>query len=411
MINQDLLRKYARTAVRIGSNVQKGQYLVITAPVSAYEFATLCVEEAYLAGAGKVEVRWHHSQITKLSYDYVATDTLKEVPQWSIDQCKYGIDKKCCYLHILSDIPGLLKDVDPEKLQAVNMERHKAMEPFRYYTMNNVGQWSIVAIPNPIWAKKIYPELDEEQGVAKLWEAILKTVHVDAENDPVEAWNKHNAELAKHSKMLNDFNFSALHFTNNIGTDLMVGLAENHIWAGGQDKTTSGVLFNPNLPTEEVFSTPSRSRVNGTVVSSKPLNYQGKLIENFRLTFKDGAVVDFQAEKNEDVLKNLLDLDEGSRHLGEVALISYLSPISQTNLLFYETLFDENASCHLALGAAYPGNVKGGTEMSKDELLKNDVNVSMNHCDFMFGTSDMNVVGIKHDGTQVQIFKDGNFCI
>lgn len=410
-MEKEILQKYARAAVRIGANVQKGQMVVMSSPVEAYEFATLCVEEAYLAGAGRVEIRWHHGEINKLAFTYGETETLKEVPAWQVEQQRYAVEKKCCFIHIASELPGLLKDIDSQKLQAVSMSRQQAMEPFRYYTMSNVGQWTIVAVPNPVWAKKVFPELDEEQGVKALWNAILSASRIIGNDDPVEAWKQHNATLHKHSAILNEYDFAALHFKSANGTDITVGLAENHIWAGGQDTTTGGVPFNPNIPTEEVFTSPSRSKVNGTVVSSKPLNFQGKLIENFKLTFKDGVVVEYSAEKNEDVLKNLLDLDEGSRRLGEVALISYNSPISQSKLLFSNTLFDENASCHLALGAAYPNNIKDGAKMSKEELVAHDVNVSMNHCDFMFGTADLDVVGIKKDGTTVQIFKDGNFCI
>ena len=248
-------------------------------------------------------------------------------------------------------------------------------------------------------------------AVDKLWDAILYASRVSEDGDVVEAWNKHNAEIKVHSDKLNDYNFKSLHFKNSLGTDLTVGLIKDHIWAGGCDETTKGILFNPNIPTEEVFTMPDRFNINGTVASTKPLSYGGVLIENFKLTFKDGRVVAHEALKNEETLTNLLNTDEGSRSLGEVALISHDSPISNLNILFYNTLFDENASCHLALGNCYPTNLKGGTDLSDEELYGLGGNHSMVHVDFMFGSADMEVVGTTQDGKEVQIFSKGNFII
>lgn len=410
-MNEKLLKKYAKVAVKIGVNVQPEQMLVINAPVDAKEFVHYCVEEAYLAGAQEVEVRWNDSVLTRLNYENVKTEVLKNVPEWTINRHKAAIDRKCAILNIISEVPGNLKHIAPEKLQECMMANSKAMEPYRYYTMSNYGQWSIVAIPNPIWAKMIFPELEEEVAIEKLWESILKSVRIDEDNDPVSDWNKHNKELSDHNKILNEYNFKSLHFKNGIGTDLVVELVENHIWEGGSDDSQSGITFNPNMPTEETFTMPKRTGVNGKVYGTKPLNYQGKLIENFWIRFKDGKAVEYDAEKEKEALGNLINMDEGSCYLGEVALISHDSPISNMNILFLNTLFDENASCHLALGAAYPSNLKNSESLSKEELVEKGGNVSMAHSDFMFGSHDMSIIGITQDNKQIEVFKEGNFCI
>lgn len=405
------LREYAKLAVQTGSNVQKGQLLVISAPVEAQKFVHLCVEEAFAYGAGEVEVKWYDDYITKKVYENVETSVLKQVPEYKVLEKKYQVDKGCAYLNIRAETPGNLKDIDSSKLQEVNAELLKALEPYRYYTMSNIGQWTIIAYPTVAWAKAVFPNLDENEGVEALWEAILKASRVTVGSDPNENWKEHNAKIKVASSTMNQHRFKTLHFTNGLGTDLMLDLVPNHIWAGGQDKTPKGVTFNPNIPTEEVFTMPRRTGVNGVVHGTKPLNYQGKLVENFMIRFENGKAVDCKAEKEESALRNLIELDEGSCYLGEVALISHYSPISEMDILFYLTLFDENASCHLALGAAYPSNLQGGLEMTKEELVKNDANVSKTHVDFMFGSADMNIVGIKENGEKVQVFKDGTFCI
>lgn len=411
IINENILRKYANLAVVCGANVQKDQFVVINSGVEYFEFTRMVVEEAYKAGAKKVLVNYNDDILTKLAYENVETDVLKEVPAWQVDKYKYCIDNKCCFIHIRSTVPGLLSHIEGSKLQTVNLENVKAMEPFRYYTMANYGQWTIVAVPNAIWAKKVFPDLNEKEGIQALWEAILKTVHVDEEKDTLKIWEKHNQDLKHYYTILNNYNLKSLHFSNSLGTDLTVDLAINHIWRGGQDYTLSNIAFNPNLPTEEVFTMPKRDGVNGIVYATKPLNFQGKLIENFWIRFENGKAVEFKAEKNEDVLRNLIELDEGSSYLGEVALISFDTPICESNILFYDTLFDENASCHLALGAAYPTNLKNGENMSKEELLENGANVSMTHNDFMFGSKDMSIKGFTFDNKQISIFENGNFVI
>lgn len=410
-MDQKRLRDFARLAIKTGVNIQPGQLLIISADVTSQAFVHLCVEEAYAAKAGEVQVKWNDDYITKLTYENVATETLKVVPEWRISEKKNQIERGCAYLNVRGETPGNLKDIPSDKLQSVTSELMKAMQPFRYYTMANEGQWCIVAHPNAAWAKTVFPDMEEEAAIEALWEAILTASRVDGKNDPIALWEKHNQEVRENSGKMNNYEFKTLHFKNSLGTDLMLDLAPNHIWAGGGDETTKGLSFNPNIPTEEVFTAPRRTGVNGVVYGTKPLNYQGKLIENFWIRFEEGKAVEFKAEKEEAALRNLIETDEGSCYLGEVALISHFSPISQMDILFYMTLFDENASCHLALGAAYPSNIHGGQEMSQEELVKNDVNVSIVHSDFMFGSADMSIVGIKENGEEVQVFENGSFCI
>jgi aminopeptidase len=405
------LRKYAQLAVRTGVNVQKGQTLVIQTTTDCNEFARLCVEEAYKAGAGYVFMRWNDDPISKITYTYADVERLEKIPSWLIDQYQSFMNEGACALSIYAPTPGLLAEIDPMKIQRVSVASQKALKSYREYMMGNKAQWSLVSVPTVAWAKKVFPELSDEEAVEKLWDAIFAAVRVDEENDAVADWAAHNARLAGYNKKLNDFDFKSLHFKNDLGTDLVVELVKHHHWAGGAELGQNGVVFNPNIPTEEAFTMPKKTGVNGTVVSTKPLNYQGRLVENFKLTFKDGAVVDFSAEKEEAALKNLLNVDEGSKYLGEVALISHNSPISNSGVLFLNTLFDENASCHLALGRAYPMNVKGGNDMNEEELLAAGANMSMEHVDFMFGSADMRIIGTRFDGSEVVVFDQGNFVI
>lgn len=405
------LRKYAQLAVCTGVNVQKGQTLVIQTTTDCNAFARLCVEEAYKAGAGYVYVRWNDDPISKINYTFADVERLEKIPTWIVDQYQSFMDEGACALSIYAPTPGLLAEIDPMKIQRVSIASQKALKSYREYMMGNKAQWSLVSVPTVAWAKKVFPSLSDEEAVEKLWEAIFSAVRVDEENDAVADWAAHNARLAGYNKKLNDFNFKSLYFKNDLGTDLVVELVEHHHWAGGAELGQNGVVFNPNIPTEEAFTMPKKTGVNGTVVSTKPLNYQGRLVENFKLTFKDGAVVDFSAEKEEAALKNLLNVDEGSKYLGEVALISHNSPISNSGVLFLNTLFDENASCHLALGRAYPMNVKGGNDMNEEELLAAGANMSMEHVDFMFGSADMRIVGTRFDGSEVVVFDQGNFVI
>lgn len=409
-MKKEILEKYAKLAVEVGCNVQEGQIMVINSSVDCKEFTRYVVEAAYKAKAKEVIVKWNDDICSKYTYMYADESTLCDIPNYLIEQANYFVDQKVCLLSIYAPNPGLLKDIDGNKLQKAAIARNKALKKFQEYTMGNKGQWSIVSIPTISWAQKVFPNDSEEEAVRKLWDAILMSVRVDENNDPVLEWKKHNENLAAREKVLNDKQFDYLHFKSSNGTDFTIKLVDNHIWAGGCEKTTSGVVFNPNLPTEEVFTMPYKYGVNGRVVSTKPLNYQGKLIEDFYLDFKDGKVVNYDAKKEKDALKNLIEFDEGSCYLGEVALVGYNSPINNTNILFLNTLFDENASCHLALGRAYPMNVKGGTEMSQEELDKIGSNNSMEHEDFMIGSKDLEIVGYTKNNESFMIFKDGDWC-
>ena len=369
------------------------------------------VEEAYKAGAKKVIVNWRDDYISKFGTKYQTVETLTDIPEYLIDKFKYFVDKGACVISVVSPIPGVNKGLDPVKQQKAGVAASKALSFYREHMMGNRSQWTIIAASNPIWAKKIFPDLEEEKAVEKLWEAIFKASRVTEDNDPVKEWKEHNARLLKHNNILNDYQFESLHFKNDLETDLTIKLVNNHVWSGGQEKATNGVIFNPNIPTEENFTMPHKTGVNGKVVATKPLDYQGNLIEDFWLEFNDGKVVDYDAKENKKTLENLLNFDEGSRYLGEVALIAYDSPINKAGILFFNTLFDENASCHLALGRAYPMNIKGGTEMTKEELKEKGYNDSMSHSDFMFGSKDLDIVGTTKNGKKVQIFKNGNFVI
>ncbi len=409
MVNQNVLKKYAQLVVKTGVNVQKNQPVTINCSVSDYEFARLVVDACYEAGASQVFVEYSDSVVSKSHFMNQSLEDLCIIPDYVVAKEKYRIELGVAKINLSSPNPMAFAGVDPKKMQAAAKASSEKLEFVRDYTMNSKGQWSVIAIPNAIWAKKVFPNLSEEEGMKKLWEAILTASRVSEDNDPTAEWKKHIENLEKYNEKLDKFNFKQLHFKNSLGTDIVVELAKNHIWAGGSEYRPDGVMFAPNIPTEEVFTMPNKTGVNGTVVSTKPLSYQGKIIEDFKLTFKNGKVVEFEAKSGYDSLKSLIEFDEGSSYLGEVALISNDSPISNMNILFYNTLFDENASCHFALGRAYAINVKNGTNMSKEELIAAGANMSNTHVDFMFGSPCMNIIGLTQDNKEIEIFKNGNF--
>lgn len=411
MNKENLLKEFAKLAIRVGINIQPKQYLIVNAPVEAYEFVRIVVEEAYNAGAGNVIINWKDDTVNSLYYQNVSDEVLTEVPQFLIDKYRYVLDKGAALLSITSPNPNVYKNVDPMKMAMASNASNSKLKFFSDYTMASRTQWAIIAYPNYEWAQQVFPTLPKEEAYEKLLEAILYTSRVEENKDSVQEWNNHMKNLEVHNQILNDYNFEKIHFKNGIGTDLEIYLVENHIWAGGGEMSEKGVFFAPNIPTEETFTMPHNKKINGTVVSTKPLNFRGKLIPKFKLTFKDGVVVKYEADEEIETLKSLLETDEGSKSLGEVALISYDSPISNLGIIFYNTLFDENASCHLALGNAYSMNIKDGTTMPEEELVKLGYNVSNVHVDFMFGSSDMEIVGTTHDGKEIQIFRKGNFVI
>lgn len=409
MITNELFKKYACLAVKIGINIQKEQMLVVNSPIECKELAREITEAAYKAGAKRVIIRWSDEIVNKLFYTYANDETLQEVPDYLVDQLKYIVEKNAAVISISAPTPGLFKDIDGRKMSLAGKAMSEKTNFYRKHMMADGAQWLVIAAPTYAWANKVFPDLKKEEAFDKLWEAILKACRVTEDGDAVKEWEDHMEKIARYNRVLNEYNFTTLEFKNSLGTNLSVKLVKNHIWGGGGEKAQNGVFFAPNIPTEETFTMPDRNGVNGKVVATMPLNYMGKLIENFSLEFENGKVVAYKAEKEESTLKKLLETDEGSNRLGEVALISHNSPISNMNILFYNTLFDENASCHLALGNAYTMNIKDGNTLSEEELIKRGYNKSCEHVDFMFGSSDMEIVGIKENGEKVQIFKNGNF--
>ena len=410
-IKPELLEKYAELAIRTGLNVQEGQYVLIQASTEVNYFARLCVKEAYAAGARSVSVQWTDDQVSRLTYLNETAEELETIAPWVLNRMSYQMEQKVARLAIVSSPPGIMAGVDPEKLQRAMMAQQKEpiIQAFRQFSMANTSQWSIVAVPSVGWAEKVFP--NDEDGFFKLFEAILKACHVNLDNDPLASWQEHNQRLHDQNEVLNKYNFKSLHFTNRLGTDLHVGLIKNHHWAGGSEIALNGVEFNPNMPTEESFTMPDRERVEGIVYASMPLAYSGRVVEDFWVKFEAGKVVDYDAKAHKEVLKEIVETDEGSSRLGEIALISHYSPISEMDILFFNTLFDENASCHMALGAAYPMNLKGSKAMSQEELVEAGMNVSSQHVDFMFGTSDLKIVGETYDGQQIDVFVEGNFVL
>ena len=407
-MNEKLIKKYAELAIRKGVNIQKGQPLIINASIYAVDMARACVKEAYEAGAKEVVVLYNDPKISREHYIYQDVETLCNVRQWTLD-CRLDYFREgAAILHIISEVPNVFAGVDVSKVNQANLAFSKVSDELKSYTLGSKVQWSIVAVPNQEWADKVFP--NDENSLEKLWRAILDCAHVREDNDPIQEWTDMIDHFTHRLGIMNGYRFKSLRFKNSAGTDLEVGLVKNHVWAGGCEKAVNGVHFDPNIPTEEIFCMPSKYEVNGTVVSSKPLNYNGGLIDNFKVVFKDGKAVDFDAETGKEYLEQLINFDEGSPYLGEVALVPYHSPISESGILFYNTLFDENASCHLAFGAAYPMNVEGGTSMTKEELSDAGANESMTHVDFMFGTSDMSIIGIQEDGTEVDVFVNGDFA-
>lgn len=409
MISENRLRKYARLGVVMGVNLQKGQTLVINSSVDGKDFTRLVVEEAYKVGAGKVIVNWSDDLISRMHYEYQDIATLCNIEDYQIEAKVKPLKDGGAILSLMSQIPGVLAGIDAEKIGKASIASQTAYKESSELTMANKTRWSIIGVPNVAWAEKVFPNLKGEEAKEALWEKILDTCYIQEENDPIAEWEKHNQDLMERTKILNEYNFKSLHFVNEEGTDLTVELVKRHIWAGGCEAAKDGVIFNPNMPTEEIFCMPYKYGVNGTVVSTKPLNYNGALISKFTLHFEKGEVIAYKAEDNMEALTTLIQFDEGSRYIGEVALVPHGSPISQSNILFYNTLYDENASCHLALGRAYPMNLKGGTEMSQEELNKAGANHSMTHVDFMFGSSSMKITGLTYSDDEITVFENGNF--
>jgi len=405
---EELKKDYASLLIKGGLNIQKGQRLAINCPIECADFARLCSKAAYEAGCREVLFRWYDDELTKQRFLYAEGDVFDKADPWDVLFSDMISEEGAAWLAIYAEDPENLKGVDPDRIKRNQITRGKAMEKFRQRETRNEFPWCVASVPTKGWAKAVFPRLGEEEAVQKLWEAILDSAHV-TNGKALEDWKKHSNEIMNHVKIMNEYNFKSLRYKNSIGTDFTVELPENHYWAGGEEKSTKGIPFSANIPTEEVFTLPKRDTLNGKIVASKPLCVSGNIIEGFYFICKDGKIVEAHAEKGEEFLIDAINVDEGASYFGEVALVPYDSPISNSGILFLNTLFDENASCHLAFGEAYPC-IKGAEGKSEEELKELGVNVSMIHEDFMIGTADLSIIGTTHDGKEVPVFVNGNFA-
>ena len=406
-MKKTILREYAKLIVRCGVNLQKGQDLMIHAGLDQPEFVKLVVEETYKAKARKVTVEWSYDALAKIHVRYQSVKTLGEVPEWQKARQQYYCDTLPARLHIVSEDPDGLKGMDFGKMAKARKLSYPILKPY-IDDRDGKQQWCIAAVPGVAWAKKVVPGLPRGKAVEKLWEAILSASRVT--DDPVKAWDEHNTNLKQRCEYLNGLNIRSLHYTADNGTDLTVGMIPEAQFCGGGEVSRQGIFFNPNIPTEECFISPMRGQAEGIVYSTMPLSYNGQLIENFSLRFEGGKAVEAKAEKGEELLNTMITMDEGAAYLGECALVPQRSPIAESGLLFYETLFDENASCHLAMGAGYADTIKDHHSKTLQECQDLGINDSMIHVDFMIGCDSMNIDAICEDGSTVAIFRSGNWA-
>ncbi len=401
------LRNYANLIVKAGVNVQKGQEVVINAEPDQPEFVAMVAEECYKAGAKRVVVDWVYQPMTKLNVKYRSLKELGRMEEYEEARLKYRLETLPAQIHLHSADPAGLKGINQDKYSKATQALRAITKPYRD-KMDNKYQWCIAAVPSVAWAKKVFPNERKSKAVEMLWEAILLSSRCD--DDPILAWEKHNENLHSKCKYLNDLGIKTLIYKASNGTDFRVGMIEDAEFLGGSHETVNGIEYNANIPSEEVFISPKRGVADGIVYSSKPLSYQGELIDNFSIRFENGKVVEVKAETNEELLKKLVDMDEGAKYLGECALVPYDSPIRNSGVLFYSTLFDENAACHFALGRGFTNTIKNFDNYTLEELREKGINDSMIHVDFMIGTKDLDVVAETFDGKTVQIFKDGNWA-
>lgn len=402
------IERYAKLVVRKGVNVMPGQEVVLTTPVECALFARLLVSAAYEAGAGHVTVIWNDDAVTRLTYENVALAYFEQTPEWQRVQLDSLAEAGACFIFVEGADPEALKGIDPKKPAAASKAKNSQCTVFRRGLDFNVNPWCIAGAPVAAWARHVFPDVPDEVAVYLLWCAILSVARADGD-DPESDWELHDATFEKNLRFLNDRHFDALQYRSANGTDFTVGLTDRHIWAGGKCETPEGHPFFPNIPTEEVFTSPDRMRADGVVHSALPLIHHGNKVEDFWLKFESGMVVEYGARLGEDTLKSILETDEGARRLGEVALISKNTPIRESETLFFDTLYDENASCHLALGVGFPECYDGGYEMSAEELREHGVNTSATHVDFMIGADDLTITGIQADGTEVPVFVNGQW--
>lgn len=405
---QTNLEKYAELAVKVGVNLQKEQTLVINTTLDSQELVRLVVKKAYENGAANVIVNWNDDIVSRLKYDLAPDQAFHEYPKWRAKELEELAESGAAFMSIVSTSPDLLKGVNPERIANFQKATGIALKEYRKYILTDKVSWTVIAAASDAWAAKVFPEESSETRVHKLWDAIFKATRVDNDN-PVEAWKQHDENLHEKVAYLNSKRYKKLHYIAP-GTDLTIELNNKHLWVGAGSINVAGNEFMANMPTEEVFTVPLKNGVNGVVSSTKPLSYGGNIIDRFTITFENGRIVKYKAEEGEEILKRLIETDEGSHYLGEVALVPYHSPISQSNILFYNTLFDENASNHLAIGSAYSFCIDGGKNMSQEELAENGLNESITHVDFMIGSSEMNIDGITADGKTEPIFRNGNWA-
>lgn len=408
MTFEEKLEQYAELAVKVGVNIQKGQYLLINTTIDTLDFTRLVVKKAYEAGAVRVHVNFTDEEITRAFYEHGAEEEFSKFPKWIVAQRDECIERKGALLWIDSEDPDLLSGIPVRRISAQQKASGEALVNYRKAIMNDEIAWSIIAVPSKKWAKKVFPDLPEEKQVPALWEVIFKAVRI-GEGDAVENWRKHLENLETRAKKLNSKKYAKLHYKAQ-GTDLTIELPDKHIWCTGSSKTPEGVTFIANMPTEEVYTLPSKFGVNGYVSNTKPLVYQGNIIDEFTLKFENGKIVEAHAKVGNELLQELIETDQGSAYLGEVALVPHESPISLSNILYYNTLFDENASNHLAIGEAYPTCFEGGRDLEEGQLESLGINVSITHEDFMIGSSEMDIDGILPDGTREPIFRNGNWA-
>ena len=409
-LTQEILQSYARLIVRSGANVRPGQAVSLHISVDLAPFARMLTEECYQAGAKKVNVEWSSDEITRLHFQYAEEETLAAVLPWEEAKAKQMVEDLPCRIYIASEDPDALAGISPEKLSNVGRSRAKVLRPYRE-AIDGRHQWVIAAYPSEKWAKKCFPELPAEEAVARLWDAVLTTVRIDGEQDPVEAWRKHTEFISAKADWLNAQGFRHLRYRSANGTDFTVELIPEARWEGaGAVNALNGAFYIPNMPTEEIFTSPLAGSCEGTLVSTKPLSWNGQLIENFSLRFEKGRAVSCKAEKGQELLEKMLTMDECANMLGEVALVPKESPVNRCGFLFYETLFDENACCHVALGHGFKEVLPGGNDLTAAQAKERGVNDSIIHVDFMVGSEDLAIDGVKADGSVVPVFRDGTWA-
>lgn len=401
--------EYAKLLVEVGVNIQKGQNLIIDTPVDCAWFARLCAKAAYAAGCREVIMKWDDDALTREKFLHAAPEVFDTFPDWLARFMNGYAEEGAAFLRIYASDPENLVGVESDRITRAQRSSGEALKPHRELTTNGTVPWCIAAIPIPSWAKKVFPGCGEEEAVDKLWDAILQAVRVGG-GDAVDRWRTHLDTLQRRVDRLNELSLESLHYKNSLGTDLTIRLPEGAIWAGGSNVTRSGVTYIANMPTEEIFTAPLRTGVDGVVYAAMPLVRNGVIMDKFHMVVREGKIVEAHAQVGEEALRAAVTLDEGASYFGEVALVPYDSPISNQNLLYYNTLFDENASCHLAFGDAYPECLKGGEDMTKEERQAHGLNTSITHVDFMVGTADLCITGRTRDGRDVDIFIDGNFA-